>query len=442
MISVRRKLLLWLLLGQVLAIVVTGAISFFYVRNQVENLFDDRLRQLAYSIPVSASILPTAPPRNSSAFDDEDGDDFIIQIWDTQGTLLSQLNRDEGRPQRAKIGFSTQFSDDKLWRTFVLQRDQYQVQISQPFADRLEMSLRISLGATAPILVLIILLGGLVWLAVRRSLAPLTALADSVRQRNPYSLTPIALDNLPQEVVPLVEALNHLLISLQHTLEGQRKFTADAAHELRTPLTAVHLQVQLLKKCQDQKQRKELINQLNEGVIRSGHLVQQLLALARMEPDRWERPFAKIDLLRLLRTVVADLTPASLARDIDLGIKDSTPLQVNGDAESLRVLFNNLVDNAIRYSFPHGRVDISLAQTRQMGQVVVQDQGPGIPPKDRQLVFNRFYRRADTGTSGSGLGLAIVQEIVKNHQGTIVLADRDSGSGLKVIVALPLSPLD
>jgi len=174
-ISVRRKLLLWLLLGQVLAIVVTGAISFFYVRNQVENLFDDRLRQLAYSIPVSASLLPTAPPRSSNAFADEDGDDFIIQIWDTQGTLLSQLNRDEGRPQQAKIGFSTQFSDDKLWRTFVLQRDQYQVQISQPFADRLEMSLRISLGATAPILVLIILLGGLVWLAVRRSLAPLTA---------------------------------------------------------------------------------------------------------------------------------------------------------------------------------------------------------------------------------------------------------------------------
>lgn len=435
MISIRKQLLRWLLVGQLLAIIVTGSISFLYVRSELEDLFDDRLRQLAYSVPVNASALPAPPPRLNNMFEDED--DFVIQIWNGEDGLLLHLNKEEGSPGQTEVGFSTHTSGGTRWRSFVLKRDHLHVQVSQPFDDRLEMSLNISLAATAPILILIVALGGLVWIAVGKSLAPLTAIAVSLDRQGPISLAPLPLDNLPSEILPLAKALNNLLERLGQAMEVQRKFTADAAHELRTPITAVHLQAQLLERCQNSEERAELLAQLRSGIERSGHLVQQLLSLARVEPDKWERPFAKVDLKALLGQVVAGLTPAALHRKIDLGINHSEHLYVFGDVESLRVMFSNLIDNAIRYSNPGGRVDVSLSGEATTNQVVIQDQGPGIPAAERQQVFNRFYRRSQINGSGTGLGLAIVREVVNQHQGTIELQDGENNRGLKVIVSLP-----
>jgi len=435
LISIRKQLLRRLLIGQLLAILVMGSITFIYVRSELEDLFDDRLRQLAYSVPVNASVVPAPPPRQNNIFEDED--DFVIQIWDEDYNQLLHLNREEGKPDRAEEGFSTHTSGDTQWRSFALKRDSILVQVSQPFADRLEMSLGISLAATAPILILIVMLGGLVWIAVGKSLAPLSVITENLDQQNPSSLAPLPLDNLPAEIVPLARALNNLLERLGHAMETQRKFTADAAHELRTPLAAVHLQAQLLERCQSAEERVELMTQLRGGIVRSGHLVQQLLTLARVEPDKWERPFTKVDLKALLIRVVADLTPVALHRQIDLGINHSEQLYVSGDAESLRVMFSNLIDNAIRYSKLGSQVDISLSNEEAMNQVVILDQGPGIPVGERQQVFNRFYRCSQAKGTGTGLGLAIVNEVVKRHLGTIELTDGENNSGLKVVVSLP-----
>lgn len=436
MISIRKQLLRRLLIGQFLTILVTGGITFIYVRSELEDLFDDRLRQLAYSVPVSATFITAPPPRFHHTF--EDDDDFIIQIWDENDNLLLYLNREEGNPDRSDIGFSTHSSDGTRWRSFVLKRGTFLVQASQPFADRLEMSLNISLAATAPILILIVVLGGLVWIAVGKSLAPLTAIAENLKKQKTTSLEPLPLDNLPAEMMPLAIALNNLLERLDQAMEVQRKFTADAAHELRTPITAVHLQAQLLERCQNSEERAELLTQLRSGIVRSGHLVQQLLTLARIEPDKWERPFGKVDLTAMLKRAVADLTPAALDRQLDLGINHSEQLDTFGDVESLRIMLNNLIDNAIRYSGSQGRIDIALSQTGQMNQIVIQDNGPGIPLKEREQVFNRFYRCSGTAGNGSGLGLAIAQEIIQQHQGNIELADGEHNFGLKVIVSLPV----
>ena len=432
--SIRKKLLRWLLIGQLSAVVLTGSISFFYVRSELEDLFDDRLRQLAYSVPVATDAIPSLELNNTF----EDDDDFIIQVWREDGSLLLHLNKREGNPKQAANGFSTYFSNKMLWRSFVLQRGHSIVQVSQPFSDRLEMSLNIALGATAPILLLILFLGLLVWIAVKKGLRPLEALTAAVHQRNPHSLEPLVIDEIPLEILPLVEALNGLLQRLDRALEGQRKFIADAAHELRTPLTAVQLQAQLLERCHDDAERSATLEQLRGGILRASHLVQQLLTLARMEPDSYQHPFSDIDLSALAKSVISDQTPAALDKNIDMGIGHNEAVTLQGDGESLRIMLNNLLDNAIRYTPPKGQIDISIRQHTDRAVIEIEDNGPGIPALEREQVFTRFYRQPGTRELGSGLGLAIVKEIVSRHQGEIQLEEAKKHSGLKVIITIPL----
>ena len=433
--SIRKKLLRWLFIGQLLAVVLTGSISFFYVRSELEDLFDDRLRQLAYSVPITEEVRPSPLELNNTF---EDDDDFIIQVWQEDGQLLLHLNDKEGSPKQAEDGFSTYFSKNMLWRSFALHRGHYQVQVSQPFSDRLEMSLNIAFGAIAPILLLILFLGLLVWVAIGKGLRPLGALTEAVNQRNPHSLEPLYIEEIPVEILPLVEALNRLLQRLDRALEGQRKFIADAAHELRTPLTAVQLQAQLLDRCHDDAERGATLEQLRGGILRASHLVQQLLTLARMEPDNCQRPFSDVDLSALAKSVISDQTPAALNKNIDMGIGHDEAVILQGDSESLRVMLNNLLDNAIRYSQPKGQVDISLWADTNLARIEIEDNGSGIPALEREQVFTRFYRQPGTQELGSGLGLAIVQEIVSHHQGTIQLEDAKQHSGLKVTITLPL----
>jgi len=434
--SIRKKLLRWLLISQLLAASLAGVITFFYVRSEIEDMFDDRLRQIAYSVPTAGNfVLPVSPQLNSLRDDD---DDIVIQIWGDNGALLLQLNRREGTPGLAAEGFSNHWSKGKFWRSFVLRHGERLVQVSQPFSARLEVSTGVAMGAIAPVLVLVVVLGLLVWISIGQGLRPLTQLTAALRYRRPYSLEPLADDYLPDEIQPLVSALNELLERLGEALDGQRKFIADAAHELRTPLAAVQLQAQLLQRVQNKEDRIQALAQIRAGTDRASHLVHQLLTLARMEPEDWQRPFAPVDLSALMKSVVGEQAAAALSREIDLGVGRDEPLVISGDAESLRVMLGNLVDNAVRYTPPGGRVDVSLKKATGFARFEVMDTGKGIPAAERSQVFARFYRRPGTQELGSGLGLAIVQEVVVRHGGKILLAEGDNGIGLKVVVDLPI----
>lgn len=433
--SIRGKLLRWLLIGQFIAVGLTGAITFFYVRSELEDLFDDRLRQLAYSLPTEGKFTLAPPPLKSLQ---EDDDDFVIQVWGRDGTLQVLGNRKEGTPDLAAEGFSTHLSKGMLWRSFVLRRGEQIIQTSQPFTDRLEMATGVALGAIAPVLILIVILGGVVWVGVGRGLFPLKELAGALSSRRPHSLAPLPADDLPDEVQPLVHALNDLLSRLEEALDSQRKFVADAAHALRTPLAAVQLQAQLLQRATNKEERIQAEGQIRAGTARASHLAHQLLTLARMEPEDWQRPFKTVDLSALAKSVLADYATSALERQIDLGISHDETLLVWGDGESLRVMLGNLVDNAIRYTPQGGRVDLSLKSARGFARIEVIDTGPGIPVAERALVFTRFYRRPDTPGLGSGLGLAIVREVVVHHNGKVGLENGEDGLGLKVIVHLPL----
>jgi two-component system, OmpR family, sensor kinase len=269
---------------------------------------------------------------------------------------------------------------------------------------------------------------------VGHALEPLGRLAALVKARRVHSLEPLPQTKLPEEVQPLVTALNELLARLNAARERERAFMADAAHELRTPLTALYLQLGTLSRAGSDAERAAAMKELAEGVQRAIRLVEQLLALAREAP-RQSPAHAPVALAPLAREIVAELVPLADARHVDLGVGSAQPLTVRGDADALRTLLRNLVDNAVRYSDEGGRVDVAVeADGAGHATLVVSDTGPGIPPGEHARVFDRFYRRAGTGPPGSGLGLAIVKAIADAHGATLTLGSGADGRGLRVQV--------
>ena len=260
----------------------------------------------------------------------------------------------------------------------------------------------------------------------------------SVATRSGEALEPLPGDRVPDEVKPLVAALNDLLVRLGGAIDVQRSFIADAAHELRTPLTAVQLQIQLAERARTDDERQAAFAQLKRGQARAAHLVQQLLTLARQEPGVAPQARSAVDLAQLVRLVVSEHAPLAADRNIDLGISHEDQARIFGDVEALRVMLGNLIDNAIRYTPPGGTVDVAVRLGAGTAAVEILDTGPGIPEDDRERVFDRFYRREATEASGSGLGLAIVKNIADRHRATVRLQNREPGPGLRVSVDFPL----
>jgi len=289
-------------------------------------------------------------------------------------------------------------------------------------------------------LALIPILAVLIWIVVGRALRPLQALSRDVRARSASDLAALPFGGLPDEVRPLVSSLNDLLQRLQRAIESQGQFVADAAHELRTPLTAVQLQLQVLQRAESQPERDAALERLGEGIRRSTHLVQQLLTLARQEPGSAAPEKESVDLRALAERVAADFEPLARDKTIDLKL-DLRAAVVPGEAEGLRVMLNNLVENAIRYTPAGGQVGLIVHRDDAEATVEVDDTGPGIPEDQRARVFDRFYRatRSDSSSEseGSGLGLAIVKRVVDRHSGRIELRTGSSGIGLAVVVRLP-----
>ncbi len=265
-------------------------------------------------------------------------------------------------------------------------------------------------------------MGFLIWRLVGHEVRFLESTAQAVAKRSPESLEPIGDQHVPEEIQPLVGALNGLLGRLGAALAHQRQFTADAAHELRTPLTALRLQLQLAERARDDAEREKAYGMLREGIARAVHLVEQLLTLARQDPEAPMATPANVDIAELARTIAEADAGAIAEKGLTLTTKIDGPVVVRGDRTALRALMENLVDNAIRYT-PSG--SIIVRAYRQGGEAIVEveDSGPGIPAVERARVFDRFYRGEAAAEGGTGLGLAIVRRIAERHGGTVELLD-------------------
>jgi signal transduction histidine kinase len=440
MTSIQTRLLVSLLGALLAGTVIAGAIVYREAREEANALFDYQLRQVAQTLPARG-FDPSVDPRPAVP---EDQDGVVVQIWSLSGTRLYLSHPASHLPPRAELGFSTLSTDVGDWRVFADQYRDAVIEVAQPMQVRRDIAAIVAVRTVLPLLLLLPTLGVVIWLIVGRGLGPMRRLARDVAARSPRSLDALPENALPDEVRPLVEALNQLLMRLKEALATQRNFIGNAAHELRTPLTALQLQVQLAERARTIEDAQAALVPLSGGLARVSHLVEQLLALARLDPQSALAPHASVDLVALAREVVADQTAVALERGLDLGLVAEAPVAVLGNATALTVLLNNLVDNALRYTPRGGRIDVHVSLTSESGTdalLAVSDSGPGIPIEERERVFERFYRGVDVTTPGSGLGLAIVREIAARHGARVELADTAGAGGLTVRVFFPVGAL-
>jgi len=429
-VSIRRNLLAALLSALFLVGLAASAATYFAARREANQMFDYQLEQMALSLRDQA-------PQAEAELFPEFEHDFVIQMWGAGGALLYLSNQNVTLPE-GSAGFETLSVGGEDWRVYTAGYNGRVIQVAAPASLRSDRAAAIALRILVPILASFPLFAVLIWWLVGRELSPLGAIARAIAMRAPSSLESLPDAGLPEEVRPMVVQLNGLLGRLGAAIETQKRFTEDAAHELRSPLTALQLQIQLLERASGDAARRDALEQLKAGARRASRLVEQLLAMARLQPEAAHEPRAAVELDRLIASVAADFEPLAAAKAIELRLGRVEPAATLAHERGLRTLVGNLVDNAIRYTPGGGRVVLDAYRVSD-GAALLQvcDTGPGIAAAERSRVFDRFYRLPGSGVEGSGLGLAIVKQIADAHGASVELGEGEGGRGLRVTLRFP-----
>lgn len=396
-------------------------------------------RLLGNRLPHAQPVL-TLPEETRLWLQAEESDTVVFQVLGRRGELLAG-DRRLTLPDRSDNPGELLFRDEELggerlrvaalWvRARPEDRELMLVQIGESLGKREQLANAIVRGVTLPLLLLLPLAAVLAWVALVQGFRPMEALLARIRARAPDDLSPIDEEQVPQEVAPLVRAINEQLSRHRQLADTQRQFLADAAHQLKTPLAGLRSQAELAGRSLragglDVRELDRSFQQIALSSQRAADMVNQLLALARAEGAPLERE--PVDLAELAREVTQDFVPQALAKRIDLGFEgpEHTRLRVAGQRWQLLELLRNLVDNALRYTPTGGEVTVRV-QEDSFGQVVVlqvEDNGPGIAPEARERVFQPFYRMLGTGVDGSGLGLTIAGQIAERHGSRLELDD-------------------
>jgi two-component system sensor histidine kinase QseC len=437
--SIKRRLLVVLLLTTLLAWVTTLLFSYRDTLHELDELLDAHLAQ-------STSLLIAQIGHEAEGIDTEHAPPLhrysrkvAFQVWEKGNQLVLHSASAPNVPLSSRSeGFSDSVIAGKQWRVFSAwdESRHFLVQVGERREVRDDLAETIAENLLRPLLVTLPVLGILICFGVAGSLRPLKTLSSQVAERRPESLAPLEAAVVPSEVLPLVQGLNRLFARVRDSLDNERRFTSNAAHELRTPLAAIKTQAQVARAATADAERQHALDNVLVGCDRATHLVEQLLTLARLEPENISRR-DPCDLHTLAVAVVADLAPAAIKKNIDLQLAEGGEVRAPGEPALVGILMRNLIDNAIRYSPPGGSVRVMVAKTADGSVFSVIDQGPGIPAEAQALVWERFYRVLGTDESGSGLGLSIVKRIADLHGAKAAISLGDGGMGLRVSVTFP-----
>ncbi len=447
--SLRWRLLTAVGIAVLLLWLFTGWFSYQQSAHEAEELMDGNLAQtgrlLMAIVENNEAQLGPLAARLATVRGAEDNvyePPLEFQIGRGDGSIIARSANAPDLPVLGVPGYSDIIRQTGSWRMLnVASADgRYRVQVSQSIALRdiaaLEVAERtiLPLALISPILVL------LIYFSIRSGLRPLDTLAADVSVRSPENLAPLDKTPVPTEARPLVTALNRLLSRLDRALENERRFTADAAHELRTPLAALKVQTQVARRSRDATVRDHALGQIESGVDRASHLVEQLLRLARLDPLKSVESAAPID----LRAILAEA--AGRARNanppVPQKIVESYPsgdLISHGDADLIGIAIRNLVDNAIRYTRPEHTVWLEVSLKADGYTLSVRDNGPSVPPGDLARLGERFYRGRETTTEGNGLGLAIVARVAELHGARFEVSNAVGGGFVARLSGLPLN---
>jgi two-component system, OmpR family, sensor histidine kinase TctE len=450
--SLKRQLLVWLLLPQLVLWLMGGVLAFRVALSYAEKTIDQSLTQSVRSLarqvkPLGSGLLIDFPRAAQDIMEQDPNDRVTYMVSSPPGSFLlgngklpgpgSNLNIPQnepllyevvidGKPMRIAsidLSFGDGFTDQTM-----------RVQVAKSLVAQQRIARELVRDVLFPLLILGAVLSVLVYEGIRRGLAPLERLEAQLAHRTTASLSPIEMTQAPEEVHSLANALNQLLTTLRRSLSQEKRFLNDAAHQLRTPLAGLISQTELAMQETEPEALRQRLVKVHTGAQRSAHLVHQLLSLARTEAEVALRP---VDVAALAREVAREWTPRALAADIDLGYEGEDTLMAAGDKLLLREALNNLIDNALRYTGPGSKV--TLRTQFQDGHCVldVEDNGPGLSATDRDHMFERFWRASEL-PGGCGLGLSIVSEIAKRHGGS-AMAFAVEPQGLHIQLLLPPS---
>jgi len=456
-----RKRLIWILLGLTLfawvtSALLTGAYATRVMMDQVDRQLEQYsdlvnyitqvfARQLDQGLPVSEPSIQheiNHPELHPLIIEGPQGEQLspALNIW-LDGGLLAVLEHSPRfeKPEEEGFSFLEVGSDGRRWR--VLSRFDQRNGLWTLVGIELEAARWAMLGilgrALFPLLIILPLTIGLLYFGVSRGLRPLKTLAGQISRRNPRVLDAVDSRDVPVEIQPVVTALNQLLERLAVALEGEQRFTANAAHELMTPLAAIKTEVQL---CQRQLQDKDVATMLNRitlRVDRASHTVEQLLTLARFDPES-PQPDSPVGLHTLLGEVLAETAHLAAERALEVDVSAENAVLVRGSEEGLAILLRNLLINAFRYASDNSTVRIELTQEARAVLQICNDCEP-LSADEFGHLAERFYRVPGSRSLGAGLGLSIVARIVESHGAALEISPAAHGGGFCVRVEFPLA---
>ncbi len=473
-VSLARQLLLWLLLPQ-LVLWMGGSIATYrlasgYVNQAIDASLLQASRALARQLkPIGTGLLIDFPRAAQDILEADPSDRLLYTVSSPPGQFILGNQSLPTPPVDAPLAINEPYffdgsmphkagqnahaeplrivalrlalgQDDGTPQTTLL------VQVAKSRASREELAQRILVDMLLPMSVLVLLMTVIVWAGIRAGLAPLKRLTQQVEGRAASDLRPVQLASAPRELVSLASALNSLLGAAQDNVATQKRFIGDAAHQLRTPLAGLKSQTEIALQSTTDPELHARLERVHQSATRSAHLVNQLLTLARAEPESaMAQNRQRFDLQRMARQLTAEMVPRALRQHADLGMDDShdpdsaeaAPVWVTGNELLVREALTNVIDNALHYAGESAQVTVRVSAAAPWARLEVTDNGPGIDPADRSRVMERFVRATDTG-NGCGLGLAIVQEITQRHAGRVHLSSAQP-HGLHVTLELPLT---
>ena len=454
------EILDWMLTPLLLLWPVSLALTWLVAQNLANKPFD---RALVYNVQALAQFIQVTPGQRvrfllpqpaSELLRADDSDNVYYQVLGAKGEYLSG-ERELPAPPRAghepstgELAEEPQLRDAEfrglpvrvayLWVPIGDSGAQALVQVAETREKRSVLAAEIIKGVMLPQFAILPLAVLLVWLALVRGIRPLSELESRIRARRPDDLSPLDDHAVPQEVAPLVGSVNDLLTRLKDSIATQKRFLADAAHQLKTPLAGLRMQAELAQReGASEEELKQSLQQIGHASVRATHTVNQLLALARAEGGSAAAAHEPCDLAQLTIEAVREAVPAALERGTDLGYEGPEPgaphLVRLGNPLLLKEMLRNLIENALHYARTPGTgaavVTVRLRANPPGGGLAleVEDNGPGVPPAERELVFQPFYRALGTNVDGTGLGLPIVREIAEQHGASVSLTDAHPG---------------
>ena len=438
--SIQLKLSFSLSLAILVIALIAGLFSFVSAFDEAHELQDDMLRQVAALF--DRQHLPLAHLGDEGRANNSDEESRVIVQYlsdDGKATETGAASVALPLPSTLPDGLHTLDSSGEAFRVLVKTTSNGErIAVAQETGVRNEIARKSALRTLMPLLILFPVLLLIVADLVRKMFRPIASLSAEIDQRAQRELHPVEEAHLPAEVRPFVVAINRLLLRVDHSMQTQRRFVADAAHELRSPLTALSLQAERLAQAEMSDLASGHLTTLRRGITRGQNLLDQLLTLAKAQTVP-ERPNSPVSVQLIYRHVLEDLLPLAEAKHIDIGVEGEQDAQLWVNELDLMVVVKNLVDNAIRYTPDGGKVDLSVTSEFGLALLRIQDSGPGIQVTERVRVFDPFYRTLGSDQVGSGLGLSIVKAVADRIGAEIQLdfADEVRHSGLRVCVLVP-----